>query len=433
MAVKTFPGGKHVEGHKELTRNIPVKEMPLPKQVVIPLSQHTGSPCRPLVKKGDNVKTGTKIGEGKGFITSCIHSSVSGTVKDIVEYNHPVLGRTQAVVIDTAATEEKELIPGAGKDYNDLSKEEILAIIKEAGIVGLGGAAFPTNVKLSPPNPVDTLIINGVECEPYLTCDFRLMMERSEDILKGILILKKVLGVPSVFIGIEQDKPEAISALRNKIVEKSLDIRVVALKTKYPQGAEKQLIKAVTGREVAPGKLPFDAGVVVSNVGTSLAVFEAVSEGKPLYERVLTVTGRSVNNPANLKVRIGTRFSEIIEFCGGTKQEPAKIIMGGPMMGLAQFTDDVPVIKGTSGILILSQEEVPAFVQGPCIRCGRCVDICPMGMSPYALSVIAEAGLFSEASGYNPKDCIECGSCTFTCPSKRRILESIKLIKAVTK
>lgn len=429
----TFSGGKHISGHKHLTQDLAVKAMDAPAEVIIPMSQHTGAVCKPLVKKGDKVKIGTKIGLSDKLISSAVHSSVSGTVKAVVDYNHPVLGTSMAVVISSDGKDEIDDSVKPRRSVSPLNREELLKIIKEAGIVGLGGAAFPTHVKLTPPKDIDTLLINAAECEPYLTCDYRIMIENPNEILKGILLLQKILGVKNVVVGIEDDKLEAISVLRNKIIAKSYSIKVEPLKTKYPQGAEKQLIKAILDREVAAGKLPFEEGVVVSNVGTALAVYEAVYLGKPLYERVVTVTGKSIKSPANLRVRIGTKFSDIIEFCQGTSTESAKVLMGGPMMGLAQFTTDIPVIKGTSGILVQSVQEAPDYKEGPCIRCGRCIDICPVGMQPFALSMCAELKKFDEALQYNPRDCIECGTCTYICPAKRKILESIRLIKAVIK
>ncbi len=429
----SFSGGKHVAGYKHLTMDLLVVTMGAPAEVIIPLSQHTGAVCTALVKKGDKVKVGTKIGESDKLISSSVHSSLSGTVKAVADYNHPVLGASLAVIITSDGKDELDETVKQRRSVSPLNKEDLLKIIKEAGIVGLGGAAFPTHVKLTPPKEIDTLLINAAECEPYLTCDYRIMMESPNEILKGILLIQKILGVKNVVVGIEDDKPEAISILRNKIVAKSYSIKVQSLKTKYPQGAEKQLIKAILDREVPAGKLPFEVGVVVSNVGTALAVYEAVYLGKPLYERVVTVTGKSVKKPANLKVRIGTRFSELIEFCQGSITAPAKVIMGGPMMGLAQFSTDMPVVKGTSGVLLLSESEVPDHKEGPCIRCGRCVDICPMGMLPFALNMCVESKMLDEASQYNPRDCIECGACTYICPARKRILESIRLIKAVMK
>ncbi len=430
---QTFSGGKHVPGHKELSRDKAVRNAVLPKTVFIPLSQHTGAPCAPLVKPGDMVKAGQKIGESQSFISAPVHASISGTVRAVEEFNHPVLGRALSVIIDSDGKDEPAFSSPDEKTVGSLSREELISIIKDAGIVGLGGAAFPTHVKLSPPHPVDTLIVNAAECEPYLTCDFRLMLERVNDILQGVLLVKKILSVNRVFIGVESDKAEATRLLRNKIVQLKLDIEVVPLKTKYPQGAEKQLIQAITGREVPPGKLPFDANVVVNNVGTMLAVYEAVYQGSPLFQRVLTVTGSIVREPANLLVRVGTLFSELIEQCGGLTEPAGKLIMGGPMMGLAQSALDVPVIKGTSGILVLSKEQARQTEESACIRCGRCVEACPVNLLPSALSVCGEARRFDLAEEYNPFDCIECGTCTYLCPARRRIVEYIRLIKSVLK
>ena len=434
--METFKGGQHINGFKHLSSEIAIKNMPLPSQVIIPLSQHTGAVCESLVKKGDTVNTGTLIGKSDKFISSQIHSSVSGQVKDILDYNHPVLGKSLAVIIDSDGKDTQDSLIVKRQKVELLANEQLLEIVKNAGIVGLGGAAFPTQVKLNPLKPVDTLVLNGVECEPYLTCDYRLMIEHTNSILKGIILMQKIIGVEKVIIGIEEDKPEAIKLLRNKCVEKKYNIEVVSLKAKYPQGAEKQLIKAILNREVPSGKLPFDVGVIVSNIGTAFSIFEAVYNAKPLYERVVTVTGSCVKQPSNLKVRIGTRFKELIDYCGGLTEIPGKIIMGGPMMGMSQYTDDVPVIKGTSGILILSKKEVDGFAQGAdqsCIRCGRCVNACPVGMLPYALSLCVEMDRLDKAAQYNPFDCIECGVCTYVCPAKRQILAGIRLIKAVTK
>ncbi|MFH1459075.1 MAG: electron transport complex subunit RsxC [Candidatus Omnitrophota bacterium] len=431
---ETFTGGKHLENYKYLSKDARITVMPIPDQVIIPLSQHTGSITQPVVKKGDRLKVGTVIGTTDKFISAIVHSSVSGTVSNIVDYNHPVLGQSPSVIIDSDGKDERENTIIPRKVVDSLDKDKLLEIIKQAGIVGLGGAAFPTHVKLNPPNPVDTLVINGAECEPYLTCDYRLMIEHTNDILKGILLLKKILSVSLVLIGIEEDKSEAMSMMRNKIVERGLAaLKVIPLQAKYPQGAEKQLIKATLDREVPSGKLPFDVGVVVCNVGTAYAVYEAVYLSKPLYERVITVTGNPIKNPSNLRVRIGTRFSEIISYCGLKTQAIGKIIMGGPMMGLAQFTDDVPVIKGTSGILLLSSKDSTMSEPGPCIRCGRCATLCPVGMLPYALSLCVEAKKIDQTQIYNAQDCMECGICTYVCPAKRKILESIRLVKAVMK
>jgi len=429
----TFNGGIHIESHKILSRERPIIEMPAPRQVVIPLSQHTGRQADPTVKKGDTVKVGTKIGQSSHFISAAVHASVAGTVRDVAEQPHPVLGQGLAVIIDNDGSDAMDEHVRPRQAVDRLAKDEILTIVTDAGIVGMGGAAFPAHVKFAPPKPVDTLLINGAECEPYLTCDFRLMCERPSEILRGILLLQKVLGVSATLIGVEDDKPEALASLRNKIAEMKLSIQVVSLPAKYPQGAEKQLIKALVDREVPPGKLPFEVGCVVGNVSTALAVYEAVYLGRPLYRRVVTVTGAGATAPANLLVRIGTTFADVLAFSKGLKGVAGKLIMGGPMMGIAQATDRVPVIKGTSGILVLTPDQVRECASEPCIRCGRCVEHCPVGMVPSALSICGESRRYDLSRGYNPFDCIECGICTYVCPAQRRILEYIKLIKVVTR
>ena len=315
-------------------------------------------------------------------------------------------------------------------NLEQLSSEQILNIIKEAGIVGMGGATFPTHVKLSPPpgKDIDTMILNGAECEPYLTSDHRLMIERPEDVVFGLMAFMKVLNVKKGFIGIENNKPDALEAVYNAAKDKE-GIEVVALKTKYPQGAEKQLIHACTGREVPSGGLPADAGVVVNNVGTAAAVANAIKKGMPLIERIVTVTGKGVKNPKNLLVKIGTSFREIIEQCGGFSGTPGKVIAGGPMMGIAQYSIDVPVIKGTSGILVLTEEETMIPAPSNCIRCGKCVEVCPINLMPVYISNYSLQDKFEQAEASNAMDCIECGSCSFVCPAKRPLVDSIRVAK----
>jgi len=392
------------------------------------MQQHIGAPCEPLVKKGDQVGVGQKIGDADAFVSAPVHSSVSGKVVAIEPYPHPLRRQVLSVVIE-ADKDDQRFEPKGPNDWFELSPDQIRQKIREAGLVGLGGAAFPTHVKLSPPKgkPIDTVIINGCECEPYLTCDHRLMLEQPGEIVEGARIILKAVKATKAYIGIESNKPDAIALMR-KTAEP--DIEVVVLKCKYPQGAEKQLIKAILDREVPSGGLPFDVGVLVQNVGTTRAIRDAVVEDKPLIERVITVTGSGIRYPANLRVRIGTLLSDLIEECGGVMNNPSKVIMGGPMMGLAQFTLDVPVIKGTSGVLVLSHEEAMLEEPKACISCAKCVDGCPAYLLPALLGKYAEKGRFEDCERYGVMDCIECGVCSYICPARRPLVQLIKLAKA---
>jgi electron transport complex protein RnfC len=434
MSLLTFKGGVHPPEHKELSAGAPLREAKAPAEVTIPLSQHIGAPTKCIVEIGQTVRKGEAIGEPAAFVSAPVHSSVSGKVTAITDVPNAMGKLVPAVVIRNDGKDEWTQLED-DPDYMRLSPERLREKIKDAGIVGMGGAAFPTHVKLSPPKekPIDIAIINGSECEPYLTADHRLMVESPGDLVEGLKIIMKVLGVNKGYIGIENNKPDAISSVR-EAVSGEPEIDVVPLEVKYPQGAEKMLIKAVTGREVPAGGLPMDVGVVVQNVGTAIAIYEACRYGKPLIERVVTVTGLGVKNPGNLRAVIGTPISALIEESGGFSDGPVKVVLGGPMMGFAQYSLDVPVTKGTSGVLVLSKEEyVSSERYGPCIRCGRCIDACPMGLMPSMLSVLAEKEFFEETKDYNLLDCFECGTCTYVCPSKRPIVQHIRLAKALAR
>jgi electron transport complex protein RnfC len=434
MSVSMFRGGIHPSDKKELSADKPIAETKSPVRVVIPLSQHIGAPCKPVVTIGQEVKKGEMIGEAAGFVSAPVHSSVSGKVIAIGEFPNAMGRMVASVVIENNSREEWTILID-NPDYMDLPPDKIKEKIKNAGIVGMGGAAFPTIVKLSPPREktIDTVIINGCECEPYLTGDYRLMVERPAEIIGGLKILMKILGVNTGFAGIEDNKPRAVEAME-KAAEGQSNIKICALPTKYPQGAEKMLIKSITGREVPPRALPMDVKVVVQNVSTTFAVYEAVRYGKPLIERVVTVTGEGIKEPKNLLVKIGTLVSHLIEECGGLRDENLKVISGGPMMGFAIPSLDIPVTKGTSGIVAMAEGEiVHARDFGPCIKCGRCAEVCPMGLMPSMLSIFSEKGFYEEAKKYNLFDCFECGSCAFVCPSKRPIVQLVRLAKSQVK
>lgn len=429
--LKLFKGGIHPKDNKSYTASKPVETPSLPQKVIIPVRQHIGAPCTPLVNKGDAVKKGQLIADSDAFVSSPIHASISGTVVDVSEHPHGVFGRALSIIIESDGLDEwAEGIP-TNRDWRELSVEEIKTIIKKSGIVGMGGATFPTHVKLAPPpnKKVDTFILNAAECEPYLTADYRMMLEYAGSIVNGVNITMKVLGVTKGFVGIEDNKPEAVEVMTKAFEGTGVEVR--ALPTRYPQGGEKMLIKAITGQEVPFGGLPADVGVVVQNVGTVVAISDAVIKGIPVIERVATITGGAVAEPKNLLLRVGTTFSTAIEYCGGLKETPDKVIMGGPMMGIAQFSTEVPVIKGTSGILALTRKESNFSEESPCIRCGKCVNACPMGLNPSMLSILSQKKFYEEAKEeYNLLDCIECGSCVYVCPAKRNIVQYIRYSKA---
>lgn len=431
--MKTFKlGGVHAPENK-FSADKAIEVLPIPKKAFIPLAQHLGVPAKPLVKRGDQVKVGQMIAKGEAFISANIHSSVSGKVAKIDHVIDQSGYKNPTIVIDVDGDEWESSIDKSQDVIKDIkaTKEEIIEKIKEMGVVGLGGATFPSHVKLMVPEgkKAEWLIINGVECEPYLTSDHRVMLEKGEEMLIGVRILMKGLGVDKAIIGIENNKPDAIKHI-SEFAKNYEGISVCPLKVKYPQGAEKQLIKATINREVPSGKLPIEVGAVVNNSGTAFAVYEAVQKNKPLFERVVTLTGKSVKNTANYMVRIGTPVNELIKKSGGLPEDTGKIVSGGPMMGKALNSMEAPIVKGTSGILIMNQKEAKRVKVQNCIRCAKCTVVCPMGLEPYLLAQQAQMEMWEEAEKDKVMDCIECGSCHYTCPSGRPLLDYIRVGKS---
>lgn len=413
----TFPGGIHPAYNKDLTSDNPIAVMPLPKRVKLLYKQHLGAPCKPLVQKGDVVAVGQKIADTDAFVAAPIIASVAGEVVAV-----------DAEGVEIVTDPDKSVLHGEPKKYN--SPAELRQIIRDAGIVGLGGATFPTHVKLSPPQDknVDTLIINGAECEPFLTTDHRVMLEKSEELLKGIKLLMEACGAKTAVIGIEQNKPDAIEKL-TELTKNLENIRVAGVPVEYPQGGERQLINTLTGKEVPVGGLPLDIGIVVNNVATAVAVHYAVNEGLPLIDRVVTVSGKGVVKPQNVRVRIGTPISDLLEFCGGMTEDTVKVVNGGPMMGKAVADVGVPVTKGTSGILVFTEAEVRIYEERTCIRCASCVDACPMLLMPNYLGLYSRKTMYNDAERINLFNCIECGCCSYVCPSRIPLVHYIRMAK----
>lgn len=431
--MKTFRiGGIHPKENK-FSAGVKIQDVALSKQVVIPLSHYIGTPSEAVVKRGDLVKAGQLIGKANGFISANVHSSVSGKVTKLDVQLDASGYRRPAVFIEVDGDEWMEGIDTSTELKREctLTREEILAKIQDAGIVGLGGATFPAHVKLNPPpgKKADSLIINAVECEPYLTNDHALMLEKGEEIMVGTEITMRVLGVDKTYIGIENNKPDAIAHLR-KLAKNYKGIEIVPLKVQYPQGGEKQLIDAVIGRQVPSGKIPIEVGTVVQNVGTIFAIYEAVQKNKPMVERIVTVTGKSAPNPGNYRVRIGTMLSEIAELSGGVPEDTGKVVGGGPMMGRSLMTLEVPTAKGSAGILYIQHEEARRKAMKNCIRCTKCVTVCPMGLEPFLLMSQSERNMWPEMEKERVMDCIECGSCSYTCPSNRPLLDYIRFGKS---
>ncbi|OGL43492.1 MAG: hypothetical protein A2161_09005 [Candidatus Schekmanbacteria bacterium RBG_13_48_7] len=427
---KTFPGGAHPPESKTLTERKGIEALPLPKEVFIPVQQHLGAPAKVVVNKGDIVKIGQVLAEASAYVSVPTHASISGKVKSVDNYPHPFGIPVMSVQIEGDGTETWDETCLKERDYRSLSSDEIRNIIRDSGLAGMGGAAFPTHVKLNPPKekPIDTVILNGAECEPYLTADHVLMRERGKEILEGLRIFMHVLGCKQGFIGIEANKEDAAKFLKS-LIKPADNIEVIVLPVKYPQGAEKQLIYAIKRRKVPAGGLPMDVGCLVQNVGTAVAAYNAVVRGIPFISRVVTVTGRSLQKPSNIQSPLGTPIRDLVDFCGGLPEGTSMILMGGPMMGMAQYNLDAPVIKGTSGLLILGKDEIGRWKMRPCIGCGRCVQGCPMNLMPNLIGMYVEYGKFEWASKMHVLDCIECGTCSYVCPSGRNLVHLVKFGK----
>ncbi len=429
MRQLTFAGGIHPPDNKEWSADKPIEACPLPAEFVVPLSQHIGAPATPCVAAGDSVARGQIIGEAHGFVSVPVHAPTSGEVVVVEPRPHPSGALLPAVVIRADGEDRWGDFPKP-EPLSGLEPEDIVEQIRLAGVVGMGGATFPAHVKLSPPaeKPIDTVILNGVECEPYLTADHRLMLEEADRLLDGVGVLQKIFPDARVVIGIEANKPDAIAHLQQRCADSSVE--VVPLEVKYPQGAEKQLIKAVTGREVPSGGLPMDIGVVVQNVGTVAAIADAVLRNLPLTERVCTVTGSAITEAKNLRIRIGIPLSHLVDVCGGLTAEPGKIILGGPMMGAAQVGLDVPTTRGTSGLLLLTETDLALRETEPCIRCARCVQACPANLLPTTIAAYGRLDRLDEAEQYRALDCIECGCCSYSCPAAIPLVQTIRYAKA---
>ena len=437
MKLRTFRiGGIHPEENK-LSSDVATQTAKLPRQAIFPLSQHIGAPAKPVVKKGDKVKVGTLLAEAGGFVSAPIYSSVSGTVLKIDEAVDATGYRKPAIIVKVEGDEWEESIDRSDKletleAHPELTPEEIIERVKKAGVTGMGGAGFPTFIKLCPPPTAkaECVILNGVECEPYITSDYRLMMEHADEILVGLELLMKAVKVAKGYIGIEENKPQAIALFEEKIAGRD-DIEIVPLAKKYPQGGEKQLVDAVIRRQVpAPPAIPVNVGAVVQNVGTAFAVYQAVMKNKPLFERYTTVTGKRLERPSNFLVRMGTPMIDLIDECGGMPEGDNKLLAGGPMMGKALTSVEVPICKGTNSVTILSGDDAKRKPVQPCIRCAKCVSVCPMGLEPYLLATASALHDWEKVEAAGVTSCIECGSCQFTCPAHRPMLDNIRLGKS---
>jgi len=428
----TFKGGVHPTEFKELTENQPLEIMPTPKEIFLPLQQHLGKEATPTIKKKDKVLAGQMVAEPVGFISAPIHSPITGIVKDIKSIPTPIGFPRKSIIIEAESSNEFQYYEPLNIDK--IAPEQIVERVKLAGIVGMGGASFPTYVKLTPQKdkPIDTLIINACECEPYLTRDYRIILERPIQFILGTKLIMKALGVNKAIIGIEDNKPEAIEILRQHLANEP-EIKLEVLRTKYPQGAEKMLIFAAVKRQVPPGKLPLDVGVVVQNVVTALSIYEAIIEGKPQIDAIITVSGKGIKNPKNLIVKIGTTIQEVLDYCGGITNDAIKLVVGGPMMGNAIYDLKTPVMKATSGILVLTQAEVNEIKERNCVRCGNCVEVCPINLQPTKLARLVQFSRYEDALNMGIMNCMECGTCQYNCPSNVSLVHWLKLGKIKAK
>lgn len=429
----TFRHGVHPEEYKELSCHSPIERMPFVEEYTLPLGQHIGAPSKALLKVGQSVRRGEIIAEPGGFVSVALHSPVDGTVTAIDLFDHPNGQMVPCIKIKTDPYSPQELLPTEVKKPEDMTTAEFVRAVQIAGLVGMGGAAFPAHVKFSIPEgkTCKYLMLNGCECEPFLTCDHRVMVEHSAALIDGIGILQRFMKAEKIIIAIEANKPDAIAVLRQEAVKSELEIEVVPLEVKYPQGAEKMMISAILGEEVPSGKLPLDAGAMVSNVGTVAALSDYFRKGQPLMERVITISGTAVKRPANVLVPIGTPMREVVEYCGGITHPAPRMLLGGPMMGAVQKNLDVPVVKGTSGILILTDKEVQDITTYNCIRCGRCLQACPLFLNPARMGALVRKGLWDELEENNIMDCFECASCSYVCPSGIPLVQSFRVGKGM--
>lgn len=434
MHKRSFRHGVHPRDYKELTADLPLERMPFAHELILPLSQHLGAPSVPVVKKSQRVQRGQVIAEAGGYVSSLLHAPATGTIRGIERRNHPSGGMVDAVVLEPDVTSPQLLFDEGPIDWESMDQKEVVELVRSGGFVGLGGAAFPTHVKLAVPEGKHArfFIVNAAECEPFLNSDYRILLEKTASIFLGIRVIMKLLGSEITYIGVETNKMDAIERLRG-LMPPDLPCEIVALETKYPQGAEKMLTEAVLKKEIPSGKLPIDIQVLVNNVGTIAAIGDLVQYHQPLIERVVTVTGPGIGRPSNLIIPIGTKMSDVIAFCGGMRDDVRQILFGGPMMGSAQRSLDVPIMKGTSGLLFLTDNEVLPRQEYACIKCQRCVDACPVFLNPSRLGALARIRLYEEMLDFNILDCMECGSCSYVCPSNIPLVQRFRVAKVLLK